>query len=819
MFDTWLQDARFAVRLLWKSPLFTATAALSLAIGIGANATIFSVGSALLLRPMPGISGTDRLVDVGRTRGDDEFDTVSYPNYKDLRDRSTSFTGLYAYLIEPSPVSLGGHGEAERIYGSMVTANYFDVLGTKPLLGRLLRPEDDSAIGANPVAVLSYDLWTRRFGANAGIVGTQVNLNGFPFTIVGVAPRGFQGTTLLKGDVWIPLSMVTYARPSLPETMFASRRSTWLFMGGRLKDGVSIEQANAELGAVGTALAQEFPETNAEMRFKAHGLAVVPGLTRIIAGFVGLLMGIVTLLLLIACVNLAGMLLARGASRSREIAVRLAIGAGQRRIVRQLLTETAVLFVIGAVGGLVLSRWLTSLLLGVLPQLPVPLFVEITTDWRVVLFTAGTALVAAVLCGLAPALQARRTSLMPALKTDSLDRQTSKLRLRNVFVVGQVTLSLVLVIAAGLFMRALGHAASTPTGFDHRNIDVIELDLSLARYEADQGRVFARELLDRTRRLPGVQSAALAVDLPLDGGNMGFGRLTVPGAPGADRDGDIQADWNVVEPGLFRTLGMRLVKGRDFTEADRAGTQPVIIVNEAFARAAWGDGDPLGRQIAGDQVGPSNQRQSYVVVGVAADARFRSLGEAPRPYVFVSFAQLYHARINLLVKNSGTSAIGEVRSLVRSMNPNLPVTVAMSLDDVTALGTIPQRIAGAIAGTLGVVGLLLAAMGIFGVTAYAVNRRTREIGIRVALGAGQQQVMRLLLVQGLGLAAIGIVLGTLIAAAASQLLGSLLLGIGGLDPLTFGGAAVIFALVALTATYIPARRALAVDPMVALRNE
>jgi putative ABC transport system permease protein len=819
MFETWLQDARFAVRLLWKSPLFTATAALSLAIGIGANATIFSVGSALLLRPMPGISGTDRLVDVGRTRGNDEFDTVSYPNYKDLRDRSTSYTGLYAYLIEPSPVSLGGHGEAERIYGSLVTANYFDVLGTRPLLGRLLRPEDDSAIGANPVVVLSYDLWTRRFGSNEGIVGTQVNLNGFPFTVVGVAPRGFQGTTLLKGDVWIPLSMVTYARPSLPETMFASRRSTWLFMGGRLKDGVSIEQANAELGAVGGALAQEFPETNAEMRFKAHGLAVVPGLTRIIAGFVGLLMGIVTLLLLIACVNLAGMLLARGASRSREMAVRLAIGAGQGRIVRQLLTETAVLFVIGAAGGLVLSRWLTSMLLNVLPQLPVPLFVEITTDWRVVLFTAGTALVAAVLCGLAPALQARRTSLVPALKTDSLDGQTSRLRLRNIFVVGQVTLSLVLVIAAGLFMRALGHAASTPTGFDHRDIDVIELDLSLARYEADQGRVFARELLDRARQLPGVQSAALAVDLPLDGGNMGFGRLTVPGAPGADRDGNIEADWNVVEPGLFRTLGMRLAKGRDFTEADRAGTQPVIIVNEAFARAAWGDADPLGRQIAGDQVGPSNQRQSYVVVGVAADARFRSLGEAPRPYVLVAFAQLYHARINVLVKHSGTSAIGEVRSLVRSMNPNLPVTVAMSLDDVTALGTIPQRIAGAIAGTLGVVGLLLAAMGIFGVTAYAVNRRTREIGIRVALGAGQQQVMRLLLIQGLRLAAIGIVLGTLIAAAASQLLGSLLLGVGGLDPLTFGGAALIFALVAITATYIPARRALTVDPMVALRNE
>ena len=816
MVENWWQDVRFAVRLLWKSPMFTATAALSLAIGIGANATIFSAGSALLLRPMPAITGADRLADIGRHRGDDEFDTVSYPNYRDIRDRSRSFSSIYAYLIEPTPMSLGGTGGAERIYGSLVTANYFDALGVRPHLGRLLRTDDDGAVGANPVTVLSYDLWTRRFGSDPAILGQQITLNGYPFAVIGVAPRGFQGTTVLKGDLWVPLSMAPQARPTLTASIFDSRRSTWLFMGGRLKEGVTMAQANAELAAIGQSLEQEHPNTNRRMGFRAQPVAVVPGITRILAGFIGLLMGIVTLLLLIACVNLAGLLLARGAGRSREIAVRLAVGAGHGRIVRQLLTETMVLFLIGGAAGLVLSRWLTAMLLSVLPALPVPLAVDITTDWRVVLFTAAISLVAAVLCGLAPALQARRTTLVPALKADAADPRTSRLRLRNVFVVGQVTLSLVLVIAAGLFIRALDRAASTPTGFDHRDVDVIGLDLSLARYDEASGRVFARELLERTRQLPGVQSTALAVDLPLDGGNMGFGRLTVPEAPGADQDGSISADWNIIEPGLFRTLGMRLVSGRDFAESDRPGTPGVIIVNEAFARAAWGRTDVVGERVGTDRF---DAPESVTVVGVAADARFRSIGEPARPYVFVPFGQQYQARINLLVKGAGPGTIGEVRSLLRTMDPNLPVTEALSLEDVTAVGTIPQRIAGAVSGVLGVVGLLLATMGIYGVTSYAVTRRTREIGIRIALGAGERQVLRLLLVHGVRLSAVGIVLGTLLAAAASQLLGSLLLGIGGLDPVTFAAAAGIFALVSLAATYIPARRALSTDPMVALRND
>lgn len=816
MIDTWLHDVRFALRLLRKSPLFTATAVLSLAIGIGANTTIFSLASAMLLRPLPGLADPHRLVDIGRSSRGASFDTVSYPNYADIRDRATQVTGVFAHQIEPTPMSLGGNGEAERVYGTLVSGNYFQALGATPALGRLLRPDDDTRGSASAVTVLGHDLWTRRFGSDPAVVGRPVSINGYPFTVVGIAPPGFQGTTLLKGDLWVPLWSMTMAQPDRSDAMFDSRRATWLFMGARLADGATIEQANAELASISTALQQEHPRTNEEMAFRAAPAAVVPGMTGMVAGFIGLLMAIVTLLLLIACINLAGMMLARGASRSREIAVRLAIGAQPGRIARQLLTETAVLFVLGGLTGLILSRWLSALLLSVLPQLPVPISIRLTTDWRVVAFAVAVSAVAALLCGLAPALQARRTSLLASLKSDALGGRPARLRLRSLFVVGQVTMSLVLVIAAGLFMRALDRAASLPTGFDQTNVDVVSLDLALGRLTAETGRAFARDLVERTRALPGVVDATVAVDLPLDGGRMGFGSVRIPGAPGPLPDGGFAADWNVVEPGFFRTLGVRLSRGRDFDSRDDLSSTRVAIVNEAFARAAWPGQDPVGRQMETDT---DDGFEPRTVIAVAEDARFVSPASPAEPYIYVPLAQVYNGRINLLVRTAGPSAIPSVRALVREMNASLPVTVAMPLAEITALNTIPQRIVGSIAGTLGVVGMLLAAMGIYGVTAYAVSRRTREIGIRVALGASSREVMRLVLRQGAVLTAVGVALGLALAAAGAQVIRSLLYGISGVDPLTFAAACALFGVVALIATYIPARRALAVDPMVALRNE
>ncbi len=791
MLETLLQDARFALRLLRKSPLFTLTAALSLAIGIGANTTIFSVANALLLRPLPGLAAPDRLVDLGRTQRGEGFDTVSHPFYRSVRERTTMLEGVYATRLEPTAMSLGGRDAAERVFGTIVSGNYFTVLGTRAAYGRTLEDRDDAAAGESPVTVISYELWERRYNSDPGIVGQSILLNSHPFTIVGVAPRGFQGTTLLRSDLWLPISMTAQAMPRNPSGL-NERRPVWLVMGGRLKDGVSIEQTQSEMTAIAAGLVREFPDDYRDKGIVVARSAIVPGRVNIIAGFMGLLMVIVGLVLLIACVNVAGMMLARAAARRREIAVRLAIGAGRGRLIRQLMTEAVVVFAAGGAIGLVLSRWLTSLFLGILPALPFPIGLEMPTDWRVLSFAIGLSFAAAVLSGLAPALQASGASLLPALKADGMESAPSKLRLRNVFVVGQITMSLLLVIAAGLFLRALQHAASVQPGFDQERVDVVTLDLSIAGYRDEAGRVFVRQLLDRISAMPGIESATASVDLPLDGGRMGLGPTRIPGRPeGIGGPDGVGADWNVVEPGFFRTMRMRLVSGRDFSDTDTRTSPRVAIVNEAFARLAWPDQEPLGQRIGVDaqQPGQGQPDTEVTVVGVAANAKLVSLSDAAEPYIYVPLAQQNMSSLSLVVKTRGdASAIPQVRALLREMNPNLPITVAMPLREVTAIGLVPQRIVASVAGSLGIVGLVLAAIGIYGVTAYAVSRRTREIGIRVALGADEGRVLRLVLRQGLILAAIGVGIGVVLAGIGSTLVESLLYGVRGLDPVTFLGA-------------------------------
>jgi predicted permease len=809
--ETWIQDARYALRLLRRSPLFTLTAALSLAIGIGANTTIFSVASALLLRPLPGLADAGRLVDVGRTRDGRGFDTVSYPTYQDVRERATSLSGLYAIRLEPQPMSLAGTGGAESVHGTAVSGNYFDVLGTQARLGRLFTDADDRR--DSPAVVISHELWQRRFASDPSIAGREVTISGTPRVVIGVAPAGFQGTTLLRSDLWVPLT----ARAGGPggTDLLTERRAVWLFMGGRLKPGVTVPQANAEMQAIGETLAREYPDAYRSRGLALTPSAVIPGRVNMVSGFLALLMGIVSLVLLIACVNVAGMLLARAAARRREIAVRLAIGAGRARLVRQLLTETTVLFGAGCGMGIILSGWLTSLLLAVLPSLPMPLGVDITTDWRVVAFAIGLSLVAAVVSGLVPALQASRPDLVPSLKVQG-QGSGSRLRLRNAFVVGQITLSLLLVIAAGLFLRALGHAASIQPGFDQTNVDVVSLDLAVAGMTTEQGKAFAKDMVERARALPGVRAAVLAVDLPLDGGRFSFGQLRLPGSADGTPAGTAPTDWNLVTPGFFGTLGVPLLKGRDFSDTDTDTAPAVGIVNQALARRLFGDDDPIGRQVE-VSTPMSSDAQRITVVGVAADARFVSLGEAATPYFYAPLSQRYMSRVSLVVKSTGRTSIPQVRSMLRDMNPHLPVTSAMPLDQVTALGLIPQRIAASVAGTLGIVGLLLAAIGIYGVTSYSVSRRTREIGIRIALGADRANVLRLILRQGVLLTVIGVAIGLACAAAATRLLQNLLYGVSAMDPLTFAGTTLLFVIIAVAATYLPARRATRIDPMVALR--
>jgi putative ABC transport system permease protein len=816
MFDAVLQDARYAARLLWKSPLFTITAALSLAIGIGANTTIFSIVNSLLIRPLPGLAEPSRLVDLGRTMRGQGFDTVSHPYFRAVRERNRTLVDVYAHRLEPTAISLGGRQEAERVYGTVVSGNYFTVLGTRPVVGRMLADSDDVTPGAHPVTVISHELWERRFEANPAIVGQTILLNRLRFTVVGVAPRGFQGTTVLKSDLWVTTSMVGEAVPRNPARLDA-RQAVWLVMGGRLKPGGTIQQAQSDMDAIAAGLVREFPEDYRDRGIRVAASAVIPGHISIVAGFVGLLMAIVGLVLLIACVNVAGMMLARAAARRREIAVRLAIGAARRQVIRQLMIEAVLVFAAGGLIGLALSRWSTAALLAMLPELPVPLNLALPTDWRVVGFAIAVSLGTALLSGLVPALQASKADLLPALKTEGMDSAPSRLRLRNAFVVGQVTMSLLLVIVAGLFLRALQHAASIQPGFDQDRVDVVGIDLSIAGYNEEAGSRFVREVLDRLRNTPGITDASSSVDLPLDGGRMGLGGLRLPGLP--DDRSRVDADWDVVEPGYFRTLKIRLVAGRDFNDRDTSTAPHVAIVNQAFARRAWPNQDPIGQRLLRDG-GPRSENNTVTIVGVAADAKLISLGGTPEPFIYVPLAQQPMSTVKLLVRTTGpNSSIPEVRSLLRRMNPNLPVLEALPLSSVTAIGLVPQRIAASVAGSLGLVGLVLAAIGIYGVTAYAVSRRTREIGIRMALGADERRVLMLVLRQGLVLAGIGVAIGIVLAGAGSTLLESLLFGIRGLDPLTFGAACLLFTLVTMIASYIPARRAARVDPMIALRHE
>jgi predicted permease len=692
-FDDARRDLQYSARLLRRNPIFALTAALSLAIGIGANTTIFTIANALLVARPAGVVEPDRLVDILGTQSGSagKIGQTSYPNYLDVRERATTLDGVYAYQPVAQPMSLGSPSGAERISGTFVSTNYFNVLGAHPAVGRLFGGGDSEQPGASPIVVLSHSLWTRRFNSDPAIVGQTLTIGGEPFAVVGVAHQGFRGTTILVSDVWLPSAMGASPRLS-------SREMPWPLMGGRLKPGVSSAQAAAELDAIGRALEREYPNENRGRGLRAVAATPIPGNALPVAEFLSLLMAIVSLVLVTACVNVAGVLLARATARRREIAVRLAIGAGRARLVRQLLTETMLLFTLGGAAGLLVARAMTTALVSLLPALPIPEDVSLPLDGRALAYTAGLSMIAAVLSGLVPALQTSKADVVSALKDES-SGPFGWLRLRSAFVVAQVTFSILLVVAAGLLMRALQRASAVDLGFDPRGVELTSLDLSMAGYTSATGLVFARELVTRVSELPDVQQAAVAST----GEPIGDGRrpvlLTVPGVAGPSGQSLFDGNWNAVDSGYFSTMKIPFVAGRDFNAADRDGAALVAIIGEAAARRFW-PGRPIeeavGRsvtlQMSVRDVAASrgridqerrhpNPERTLQIVGVARDVKyFLPRDNAPHLFVYVPLAQVpFGTRVTIVARTTdGRRIAGEIRALIASMNPNLPVVTAQN---------------------------------------------------------------------------------------------------------------------------------------------
>ncbi len=810
--DGLLQDLRYALRALRRAPGFTLAAVVTLALGIGGTSTIFSVLNALLLRPLP-VREPARLVELRARDKGGTVSSLSFAEVSDLRAASAPHASLAAYSMQQFTLNAGA--DPEPMTGALVTENYFEVLGVAPAAGRFFTGEE-GRIGAGPVAVLSWDLWQRRFGGDAGVVGRTIRLNGQAVPVVGVAPRGFHGTLSIAGlELFVPVTAYAQLVPGAARGRLENRGHRWLRVFGRLDPGVSMQTAAAALDARARAIGRANPRPQLLLGVATERLHGLPrGMRQGLAVVGGLLLATALLVLLIASVNVAGMLLARATARRREVAIRLAMGAGRGRLVRQLLTESAVLWLLGGAAGVVLTTWLAGALPALVPPMPhsVRLALDVRPDARVVAFALLLSLATGMLFGLAPALQATRPDLVGALReTSGPGRRGS--RLRDAFVVGQIAASVLLLVGAGLFLRTVRHSWTADPGFDPDGVVGAQLDPGLHGYTDARAAELYRRLEASLRATPGVTDVAMTTLLPLSGMEETM-RVRPDGR--AAREEGTEVGFSAVTPGFFGTLRVPVLRGRTFAEADRAGTPAVAVVSREAARRLWPGQDPLGRRIStGGPAGPWAE-----VVGVVDDLQAGRLGEAPSPFVYFPHAQSFSAGANLLVRTSGDpgAALGAVRRELRALDPDLPLMGATELRTMIAVQT-PQRLIATFLSAFGAVGLVLAAVGLYGVVAYLVARRTHEIGIRVALGAVRRDVVGLVLRQGVGLAAAGVAVGSLLAALAMQPLASFLPGVAPLDPLTFAGVAILLSAVTLLACWVPAVRAARVDPIQALRTE
>ena len=823
--ETLVQDVRYSLRMLAKNPGFTTVAVLTLALGVGANTAIFSFVDQLLLRPLP-FPEADRLVSLcyGSTQSSDLYNgSVSLPDYVFYRDHSTTLAALAAYSDIDVTMRLGDR--QGRIPGEIVSYNYFSVLGVSPFRGRWFLPDEDAVPGRNPVVVLGYGLWQQALGSNPAIVGRQVVINGVSLTVVGIAPRNFAGWRLdraTKPEFWVPTMMYPAALPQIGQfDLQHVVGAEWLSAVGRLKAGVTMAEAQADfsyrLGQLKQTLWRDaWAKTDEPMQYvgvliPANEARIDPGSRKTVRTFLSMLMAVAGLVLLIACSNVASLMLSRAVKRQSEMGVRLALGAGRGRLFQQLLTESLLITSAGGVAGLMLAVAAAKFLATVHQPFKMPLLLEPNLEFRVLAFTLIVASLIALLFGLIPLRHGARLDLVSILKGESGSHSgRSRIGMQQFLITIQVALSMVLLIGAILFVRTLRNAEAADPTRDPGSVLLLKIDLTERKYDEARGKQFYSELLARVRTLPGVRSAALVYVVPLGGWRGGNDIVLHPGGK------PVQVDFNDVSEEYFQTVGLPIVRGRAFNAGDRTGPPNVAIINEQMAQRFWPGEDPIGKQI-----GLENPTRTAEIIGIVRDGRFRNYRESIQPCFYVPFSQEYLGRMSLEVRVAGDPMrlVAPVRRQIHDLDEDVVTGDVWTLRSFRDAGLGQERVSAALLSGFGFLALALAGIGLYGVLAYAVSRRTHEIGVRMALGASRSNVLKLVTRQGMALTLTGLAIGLVAAFGLTRLIASALYGVQPTDPITFIAAAAFVAAVALVASYIPARRATKVDPMVALRYE
>jgi len=810
-----VQQLKFSFRLLAKNPGFTAGAILSLALAIGANTAIFSLVDSILLRPLP-VEQPENLVSLHALDAEGgSFHSFSYLDYRDLKEGVQAFQDVMAYDLSPIAWSIGDR--AEVVQGFIATANFFDLLGVEAAVGRTFRADEGQVPGRDAVAVIGHDLWQERFQGDSAVVGRQIKLNSYPFTIIGVAPQDFDGPfNGLDANIFVPLTM--HEQLNMGEDL-QNRNLVWLEAMARLKPGVGIQEAQAAVDlAVDRILEQESTlEPRGLAGVEVRELTPVPATVQgPVTIFMTLLLVLTGMLLLVASINVASMLLARAMARRKEIAIRLALGSSRSRLMGQLLTESLVLFLLAGVVGVLLATAVITVVPKLagpfLTSLNLPVDLSLQLDARVLLFTLALCLVTGVLFGLAPLFQTAKPELVPALQSETGGSTGyKKAHLRSALVVAQLAFSLVLLIIAGLLSVSLQRSNAVDPGFEPEGVYVMSLDVSRHGYGDPQGKDFFSRLTERVENLPGVSHAGLASSVPLGLVNQS----TAVSAEGFDRT--VGTDLTAVAPGYFDLMEIPLLEGRDFSSEDRESSVQTVIVNQELAEHFWGDSSPLGKTLWDGNVGTGEPLR---VVGVAANSKYRKVSEEQRFFLYRPFTQKYHANMNLMARLEGTPGpvISSIRSTVLAMDDGLPVVSVMPLTDHVGLSLLPQKVAAGLATFLGVMGLILVAVGIYGLMSYLANQRVREVGIRMALGAQVKDIVRLMMRRGVILTVAGIGVGVALAFLASRALASLMFGVGATLPLVIVGISLVMAAVAMAANYLPARRSSQVELVNALRQ-